>query len=168
MAAIPRPGTILLGSGINAGNSLATKITLGILSGRVSTQVDKTDANLVNITGLSVNLITGSTYRFRAALYINADTVGGLKLAMNGTATFSSLIYQINVINTAANSFAHNSRQTAYDGAGSAVGATGVYAEIVGTIVCNGTGTLTPRFAQSTASGTSSVLVNSTFVAESF
>lgn len=130
---------------------------------RVSTQFDKTNTTLANVTGLSVTTVSGRTYSFKAKLFIDSSAIGGYKLAIAGTNTATAIIYNINVLNNATNAFTITSRQTALGGSsGSAVG-TGEYAEINGLITVNAGGTLTVQFAQNVANGTSSVLVGSTF-----
>jgi hypothetical protein len=126
-------------------------------------QFDKTDTTLANITGLSVSVAAAGVYQFRAILHVTADAVGGHKYAIGGTATATSIIYQINALNNATNAFVINSRQTALAGAAGQAGAATVYTEIVGTITVNAAGTLTAQFAQNAAGGTSSVLVGSGF-----
>jgi hypothetical protein len=118
---------------------------------------------LANVTGLSVTLIAGRKYKFRASLWVTADVVGGSKYAIGGTATATSIVYNINAINNGTSVFAITSKQTALGGSAGQVGATDVFVEIIGTIVCNAAGTLTVQFAQNVANGTSSVLINSTF-----
>lgn len=126
-------------------------------------QFDKTDTTLANVTGLSVNVAASGTYQFRAILHVTADAVGGHKYAIGGTATATSIIYQINSISNLANAFVINSRQTALGGSAGQAGATTPYTEIIGTIVVNAAGTLTVQFAQNAAAGTSSVLARSAF-----
>lgn len=130
---------------------------------RVSTQFDKTNTTLANVTGLSVTTVSGRTYRFRAVLFLASSAVGGYKLAIAGTNTATAIIYNINVLNNATNAYTITSQQTALAGsAGAAVG-TSEYAEISGLITVNAGGTLTVQFAQNVSNGTSSVLVGSTF-----
>src|SRR5207244_4059124 len=64
----------------------------GGLSGRVSTQFDKTNTTLADITGLSVTLTAGRTYRFVATLHVSPDAVGGHKSAMARTVTGTASI----------------------------------------------------------------------------
>lgn len=133
------------------------------LSARVSTQFDSTSTSLADVTGLSRNVEAGRAYAFQAILFINADTTGGSKFAIKGTATATSVIYEIKQVCDATNLFTISSRQTALDGSGGQAGCTASITTIEGTIVVNAAGTLIPRFAQNAATGTSSVLVNSSF-----
>jgi hypothetical protein len=146
-------------------NALRKEIVLREAT-RVSTQFDKTNATLANVTGLTATLGAGKTYKFKAVLFVDCDVVGGQKYAIAGTATATSIIYQINSYDNSTNVNTINSRQTALAGSASQAGTTVAYTEITGTITCNATGTLTVQFAQNTASGTSSVLVGSSFTVE--
>jgi hypothetical protein len=130
---------------------------------RVSTQYDATTTTLGNVTGLTSTVTAGSTYSFEAVLHITADATGGIKLAIGGTATATSIIYQINVVANSTSANAVTSRQTALAGAAGVAADTSYYATIKGSIVVNAAGTLTAQAAENAASGTSSVLVGSTF-----
>jgi hypothetical protein len=131
---------------------------------RVSSQFDKTSSTtLADITGLSVSLVAGKSYRFEAILYTTSNVAGGVKFAIAGTATATNVIYEALVDDGAA-----ISAQTRATSLGSAVGGittvTAAYARITGTITVNAAGTLTAQFAQNASSAsTSSVLVGSTF-----
>ena len=125
----------------------------------VTAQIDvTTNTTLANVTGLSVTLVAGKTYHFTSRLYLTADSVGGYKVAIGGTATATAIVYQVNAVRNDTNIFTINSQQTALAGAAGAAGGTAVYVEIDGTITCNAAGTLTTQFAQNVSNGTSSVL----------
>lgn len=146
------------------GGGAASYIQITAGESRVTTQFDATsNTTLANITGLTSTLIAGRKYRFRGTFFIAADAIGGIKLAVAGTATATSVVYQINAIRNDTSVFAITSRQTALGGSAATAAATAYFVEIVGTIVCNAAGTLVPQFAQSASNGTSSVLVNSTW-----
>jgi hypothetical protein len=130
----------------------------------VTTQFDKTDTTLADVTGLSIGVQAGRTYNFRAVLFVDADATGGYKLAIGGTATATAIIYNIKAINNATSAFTITSRQTALAGSAGAATGTGLMIEIEGTITVNAAGTLTAQFAQNAANGTSSVLVGSTLM----
>jgi len=129
----------------------------------VATQFDKTNTTLADITGLTQDVTASRTYNFTANLYYDADATGGGKFAIGGTATATSIIYQINTICNASNTFVINSRQTALAGSAGQAGCTAGHTQITGTITVNAAGTLTVQFAQNAANGTSSVLVGSSF-----
>lgn len=128
---------------------------------RVSSQFDKTNTVLADVTGLSVNVKAGRTYSFRAYLHVSPDNVGGHKYAIGGSCTATAIIYQVNSVNNSTNANIINSRQTTLGGSVGVVSGTADYTEITGIITVNAAGTLTVQFAQNVANGTSSVLVGS-------
>lgn len=133
---------------------------------RVSTQFDKTNnSTLSDITGLSVNVAAGRTYRFEAVLYTTSTNTAGVKFAIGGTATATAVIYQ--AVNINANTLVGTTaRATALGTAvGDVTAVTAAYCRITGTITVNAAGTLTAQFAQNSAqpAQTSSVLVGSAF-----
>jgi len=135
-----------------------------IQQSRVTTQFDKTtNTTLASITGLTATLVAGKTYRFEANLYIDADVVGGSKYDMSGTATATSIIYELVMVDNTTNANTITSRGTALASSVGQAGTTAGFVKITGLITVNGAGTLTPRFSQNASSGTSSVLVGSTF-----
>lgn len=131
---------------------------------RVSTQFDKTNTTLANVTGLSVTLVAGKTYHFRAELF-ETSGAGGHKYAISGTATATAIIYDIETTDLSSQLLDICARATALDtAAGEATGSTH-NTLIEGTITVNAGGTLTVQFAQNTAAGgTSSILVGSVFM----
>jgi hypothetical protein len=132
---------------------------------RVSAQLNKTDTTLAAITGLSHNVEAGKAYAFRAVLFYDANAVGGHKYSMHGTCTATSLKMHVVSVSDATNTLVVTSRQTALDnttGVGQA-GSTAGTTYLEGLIVVNAAGTLTPMFAQNSASGTSSILAGSYF-----
>lgn len=129
---------------------------------RVSTQFDKTNTSLANVTGLSSPLKAGRTYKFVASLPVTADAVGGYKVAVSGTCTATAIYYDVTVVTTGV--APSLSRQTALDGATGGILGTTVRIWIEGTITVNAAGTLTIQFAQNAANGTSSVLVGAEMV----
>lgn len=132
---------------------------------RVSTQFDKINATLANITGLSVNVTAGKTYKFETRLFVDADVTGGSKYAISGTATATNIIYHVKLVDDTTSTNTITSRQTVIGGAGvGQAGTTVGFCEISGIITVNAGGTLTVQFAQNVANGTSSVLVGSSFI----
>lgn len=129
---------------------------------RVSTQFDKTNETLANITGLTANVAAGKTYRFRAELYTTSDVAGGIQVAIAGTATATAIVYDGFTIDAGLTT---QGRGTALATAVAAVtGVTAAHVTITGTITVNAAGTLTVQSARNAATGTTSVLVGSTFV----
>ncbi|MBL8186579.1 MAG: hypothetical protein JNK38_01155 [Acidobacteria bacterium] len=136
------------------------------LSARVSTQFDKTsDTTLANVTGLSRNVEAGRTYAFTAVLYTTSNVAGGVKAAIGGTATATSIIYQADVLDGSTQATVGTARATALaTTVGDVTAVTAARITITGAIVVNAAGTLTVQFAQNASNGSaSSVLVNSSF-----
>jgi len=134
----------------------------GILK-RVDTQFDKTsDTTLANVNDLSFNVRAGRTYKFKAVLYTTSINTAGVKAAIGGTATATSIIYD--GVTTDTGTLAKG-RSTALAGTVGALTNTTVGMIVIeGVIVVNAAGTLTVQFAQNVSQGTaSSVLVGSTF-----
>jgi hypothetical protein len=128
---------------------------------RVSTQFNKTDATLANVTGLSATLQAGRAYKFRAVLDTTLDTTGGAKYAMGGTCIPTSINYRVRHLGASA-TLTSSTRQTALGSAvNSTPGLTDDDVVIEGLITVKTAGTLTVEFAQQSANGRSSVLVGS-------
>lgn len=145
---------------INEANEVA-RLT-GLIC-RNSAQFDKTNTTLADVTGLSRNVSAGNVFEFEAHLFVDADVTGGSKFAISGTATATSIKYYIELLDDTTNTFTIVSRQTALAGSAGQAGTISGRCIIRGTIVVNAAGTLTVQFAQNVASGTSSILSNSTF-----
>lgn len=130
----------------------------------VSTQFDKTNTTLADITGLSHNVEAGKRYAFRAVLYTTSNVSGGVKASIAGTATATSVIYEGEVHQAGVLVAPGTSRATAL--ATTVANVTAVTAATIiieGSITVNAAGTLTVQFAENAAVGTSSVLVGSYF-----
>lgn len=134
---------------------------------RVSTQFDKTNTTLANITGLTVNVKSGKSYYFKSVLFVDANATGGSKFAIAGTATATAIIYEITLTDDTTKANTITSRQTTLGGSAGQAGTTAGLCVIQGLITVNAAGTLTVQFAQNAASGTSSVLVGSNFEVQS-
>lgn len=134
---------------------------------RVSAQFDKTNATLANVTGLSVSVVASGVYAFRATLYTTQDVTGLAKYAIAGTCTATAIRYTgfISDTTTAGGTTTGIGTATALAGTitDSSTSVSGGTTVVNGTITVNAAGTLTVQFAQNGASGTSSVLVGSTF-----
>lgn len=141
---------------------------LGARTVRCGTQFNKTNNTLAAVTDLTKNVVSGKKYSFRALLHVTAGAVGGYLVAMGGTSTMTSIVYNVRAQrnDTAVNTV--TSRQTTLGGAGvGAVGGTEVFIEIEGSFVVNAAGTFLVQFAQSVTDATqSSVLVGSTLTLE--
>lgn len=133
---------------------------------RVSTQFDKTNATLANVTGLSVPVVASGVYAFSATLRMTPDATGNAKYAIAGTCTATSIVIGGITTDQSAPGGATLGLGRTTVLAGEILdlsGSTKVDAIVTGTITVNAAGTLTVQFAQQSASGTSSVLVGSTF-----
>lgn len=131
---------------------------------RVATQFDKVNTTLATVTGLSVTVIAGRTYEFEAFLHLTLDATGGAKVAIAGSATATSIIYETTILDNTTNAYVVTDRKTALAGASSTAGTTAGVCRIKGLITVNAGGTLLVQFAQSAANNTSSILVGSTFI----
>lgn len=131
---------------------------------RNSAQFDKTsDTTLANIPGLTRNVEAGRIYAFTATLPTTSNSSGGVKAAVAGTATATSIIYDCFTTDAGATV---QTRATALATAcGGATAVSNATILIRGTIVVNAAGTLTVQFAQNASNGSaSSVLANATWV----
>jgi hypothetical protein len=129
---------------------------------RCPSQFDKTtNTTLGNITNCTVNVDAGKTYDCVAELQITADATGGYKLSFGGTATATSVGYQVQAINDGTSLFTITSWQTALAAPIGAATGTSVHVTISGSIVVNAAGYVGALFAQNVATGTSSVLAGS-------
>jgi len=120
-------------------------------------------ATLVPVTGLTANIGGGATVHFTAKLFTTSNVAGGIKVAVSGTGTVSSITYETLV---------HSGATIAAQGRGTALGtSTGVtavtaaYVEITGSFVTSGSGgEYGVYFAQNVSNATASVvLANSVF-----
>ena len=124
------------------------------------------NTTLNDIAGSSVNLThnvdAGVTYKFRAVLHIDADSSGGLKYQLSGTATATNIIYWHHGFGVSAGQVL-GLRSTALNDAKDTNSVNTYYVTVEGAITVNAAGTLTLQFAQKTATGSSSVKRGSTF-----
>lgn len=130
---------------------------------RVTTQFDvASSTTLANVPGLARNLADGEVATFTANLFTASDVAGGVKVAMGGTVTPASIIYDGWLVDSSA--IAGQARATALSGVvAAATGVVEAHVVVVGTVVVTTGGTLTVMFAQEAADvAASSVLVGST------
>lgn len=130
---------------------------------RLDAQFDKTNTTLATITGFSFDALAGRTYRIKAKLKFTAHTTGGIKFALQGSATFTDI--RIAMILLSDGALAPNKVDQLVT-AGTAVSTTGVTAGNVffdGTIVVNAAGTVTLDMAEASATGTASILAGAIF-----
>ena len=144
---------------VDAYNTLDTAVTFGMPVETVTTtQFDKTsDTTLANVPGLSVNVIAGATYVFRAYLPITSALGSGAKVGNGGTATFTSISESAMFYTTSDVTTATVTASGSIGGRTAAV----TFLIIEGTFKVNAAGTFTIQFAQNASNGTAcSVLVN--------
>ena len=150
---------------VDAYNTLDTAVTFGMpVEVVTTTQFDKTsDTTLANVPGLAVNVVAGATYVFRAYLPVTSPATPGIKIAIGGTATWTSVAETSYAYTTSAVTTATNT--TATPGTVLTNNATAFTSIIIeGTVKINAAGTLTVQMAQSVSNGTAtSVLVNASF-----
>lgn len=148
------------------GGAADTVYSIHTYADRVTTQIDAvtgtTGTTLTNIPGLSADVESAGVYCFEAYLPCVSTTNSGIKFAIGGTSTATSISYsgaQYNGTTLNAN--------TVTTTKGNAVGAAttvSTYGVIRGTIVVNAGGTLTVQMAQNAAhADTTSVFVNGYF-----
>jgi hypothetical protein len=132
---------------------------------RCTTQLDKaTNVTAANVVGMSVTLLAGRKYTFKATLFTTSTTNGGMKVGLGGTATATSMIAEGCLWNGAT--IGTVAQVTALGTVVAATEAT-TKVEITGEIVVNAGGTFTITNAQNAShADTSSVKVGSFLVVE--
>ena len=125
-------------------------------------QVDKTNASLVNLSEIHHILEAGYRYTFRAVLYTTSSSPGGIQFKLTGTCTATEIIYE--GFTFSAGALVQQTRSTSLGTViSNQTGLTAGTVIIEGFIQVNAGGFLQIEFAQSTPSGTSSVLKGSHF-----
>lgn len=148
------------------GGMQTTKFSVDTMCKRVTAQINAvtstTGTTLTNITGLSVDVEAGASYAFEAYLPGVATTNGGLKLAIGGTSTATTISYAGAQWDTTTQNA--NTVTTTKGNAVAAATTVFTYATLRGTIVVATPGTLTAQFAQNAAhADTTSIYVNGYF-----
>lgn len=133
---------------------------------RCTTQIDATSGTtgttLTNVTGLTATVLAAGVYAFEAYITGVGTANSGMKLAIGGTATATTISY--NGKNNNGVTVNANTTTTTLGNAVGAATAAFVDGAIKGTIVVNAAGTLTVQFAQNAShADTTSVFVNSHF-----
>jgi hypothetical protein len=137
---------------------LAIESVLSLRAIATAATTKNADTTLANVTGLSVTVGAGKTYAFTATLYTTSNTSGGVKFAIAGTATATSVIYEAVVMETT--SIAAKTRASSMAGAvGGVTAVATAFCRITGTIVVNAGGTLTVQFAQNASHASDSIVV---------
>lgn len=171
----PTLATLTAGTGISVTNG-AGSITVAAtnpLSGHVASDFNvSSSTTLVNVTGLSVTLASSTVYQIRIVATQTVDATGGAKFAIGGTVTLTNGTLNYLTINGSIPAVTAESRSTgafsiptaSINSYGSASN-TQFTTYVDGVLEVNAGGTLTFQFAQSAASGTSTVLRDSFIVA---
>ena len=133
---------------------------------RVSADVAVTSSTtLANVAGLSFAVASGNTYSFDVYLTCTDAAAGGVKAAIAGTATATSIVYDGYVIESNAIKGQANATALGTAVASSTTTATsGIVIRIQGTITVNAGGTLTVQFAQNTSNGTASTVKRGSYM----
>jgi len=124
---------------------------------RVTSAVNATTTTLANITGLTYSLTSG-TYMVMIWLPVTPSAGGGTKFRLNYTGTTSASNLGLGMEQgTGIDPLVLSGATINTDYAGNVADATAGKFTMQGTFVATASGTLTLQFAQSTASGTSTV-----------
>jgi hypothetical protein len=121
---------------------------------------------LANVPGMSVNLLSGKTYAIEAELSFTDAAAGGVKAAIGGSCTATSIVYDGWVIDAAAGGIKGNAQGAALGAAVANTTTTGTAGHITikGSITVNVPGTLTIQFAQNTSNATASVVKQGSYL----
>lgn len=129
----------------------------------LTANLDKTDTSLTYALFGSV-LHVGYTYQFEAMLFITADGTGGYKISLNDggmTLAGSPITYRVLASRSDTKAVTIDNTYTALNTAIAAVGGTSITLMVQGTIKVTTEGDLRLLFAQSSTSGTSTLLAGS-------
>jgi hypothetical protein len=134
-----------------------TDLMVPTLQVRTTADFDKTSDTAWNqVPGLSVNLISGKTYRFTVRLHCVANSSGGIKVQLNGSAGVGAMVADIIFIyGTVINQKRITSMADDY---GMNAAAPQPYIEINGLISCNASGSFYVQFAQHASFATKSTV----------
>lgn len=145
---------------VTSGGQYGNQITLA----RNPAQFDKNNTTLADITNMSLLVLAGRTYFFTVKLFTTSNVASGVKFAIAGTATATSIIYETRITQGGAAITPTTSRAAALGTTvGNVTAVTAAYVTIEGTITVNTAGTITVQFADNAGVNTSSVLLGSMF-----
>lgn len=162
--------TLLVANNLSDVADLATaRANLALTSpARCTAQTDNTSSSYADVTGMSVNVTSGTSYTLELLAWIKFwnDGIAGVNLKLTGTATVSSLAGLSYTFSgsgvspsTAGTSLPVTLGPYSRNGGGSTFENSVVNCTI--TFTCSGTGTLKLQLAQNSGSTTASVLVGS-------
>ena len=130
----------------------------------LGTQFDvAASTSYASITGLGLPVLTGGTYEFEFGYRVTMDSTGGGKFSFSSGGGITVSAFQCYQTDPGGTGTVYASSTALTTDLISKTGASawGTWNTVRGTVVVTGFGTLLPRFAQNTASGTSSVLTGS-------
>jgi len=119
------------------------------------TATKTSNTTVMDVDNLTFDVAASSTYVFYANLHCTAGASGGIKAAINGTATATAIVYDVTC--NSGTSMA-TTRSTALGTTGG-ITAANPFVRIDGTITVNAAGTLKVEFAQNASNGTASTVV---------
>lgn len=142
-----------------------TLADLPVLSARTTAAVNATTNTFADLSDLTVTVAASTNYVYRAFIEVSpADVTGGVKFGLAGTATLNNiqLFAELSNANTFSNTQATFwSNTTLTSNTTSNAGQSAYLLIVDGAISVNASGTVKLQFAQSAASGTSTVARNS-------
>lgn len=147
-------------------DAAAARATLGVTSGalgsRTSADINYANTNtLVDVTGLTLNLLAGQSYDFSAFLDTTSANNAGVSVAIGGTAVLSAIAATAQVQQGTAFASPTTSRVTAKSTRfGDVTAVTTAKISINGSCVCTTSGTLTIMFAQNAAQASNTTLLS--------
>lgn len=129
------------------------------LSCRVAADFTRGTTTLADITGLTRNVAAGEIYAFRAVIFTTSTNTVGVKFAIGGTATATSIIADAHVIDASVLKVVGTQRVTAMATAfGDVTAVTAALVIIEGQILVNAAGSLTVQFGQNASSASASTV----------
>ncbi len=140
----------------------STVMFLNPLRAITTAQFDKTsNASYSAVPGLSVTLVSGTTYRVKAHLSVTSGASGGVAVALGGTASAT-----LSATGKVWNGLTPENSQKTTSMSGAVGSYTGIATEvdIDGTFICTGSGTLTIRFSQNASDGTASSILHPSYL----
>jgi hypothetical protein len=127
----------------------------------LSSQLDKTNTTFTDIPGFVWKCTAGTTIHFRAVFYTTLDATGSGNFNVSSGATLTSIIFTGLSERATAINMARMTSATAYG-----ANASSLQVVLEGTFSPSSTGDFKLQFAQTSASGTSSLLVGSYVIFE--
>jgi hypothetical protein len=130
---------------------------------RLGTQFDKTNTTLATITGFSFDGLAGRTYKIKAKMRWTAHGTGGIKFAINGSATFTDIRCSITFFADSSLAPVKQDQLVTKGTAVSHAGTTAGFVLVHGAVVVDAAGTVTLDMAEFSATGTASILTGAIF-----